>query len=69
MNKEFGEGAFWSFVLDNISEIEENDHIVFLVEVVNIVMKDGSAEQHKLCRWFESPFECTKKNCLKRYNL
>ena len=33
----------------------ENDHPVVLVEIVNIVMKDSSAEQEKLYRWFELP--------------
>lgn len=61
IDKEFGEGTFWSFALDDISEVMENDHIVVLVEIVNIVMKDSSAKQEKLYRWFELPFECTKE--------
>ena len=68
MDKEFGEGAFWSFALDDISEVMENDHIVVLVEIVNIVMKDGSAEQEKLYRWFELPFDCTKEELLEKIN-
>ena len=68
MDKEFGEGAFWSFALDDISEVMENDHIVVLVEIVNIVMKDGRAEQEKLYRWFELPFECTKEELLEKIN-
>lgn len=68
MDKEFGEGAFWSFALDDISEVMENDHIVVLVEVVNIVMKDGRAEQEKLYRWFELPFDCTKEEFLEKIN-
>ena len=68
MDKEFGEGAFWSFALDDISEVMENDHIVVLVEVVNIVTKDGSPEQEKLYRWFELPFECTKEELLEKIN-
>lgn len=66
MDKEFGEGAFWSFALDDISEVMENDHIVVLVEIVNIVMKNGSAEQEKLYRWFELPFDCTKEELLEK---
>ena len=46
----------------------ENDHLVVLVEIVNIVMKDGSAEQEKLYRWFELPFECTKEELLEKIN-
>lgn len=61
VDEEFGEGAFWSFALDDIGEVIENDLIVVLVEVVNIVMKDGRAEQEKLYRWFELPFDCTKE--------
>ena len=61
MDKEFGEGAFWSFALDDISAVMENDHIVVLVEIVNIVMKDDGAEQEKLYRWFKLPFDCTKE--------
>lgn len=68
MDKEFGEGAFWSFALDDISDVMENDHSVVLVEIVNIVMKDGSAEQEKLYRWFELPFECTKGELLEKIN-
>ena len=52
--------------LDDISEVMENDHIVVLVEIVNIVMKDGSAEQEKLYRWFELPFDCTKEELLEK---
>ena len=66
MDKEFGEGAFWSFALDDISEVMENDHSVVLVEIANIVMNDGSAEQEKLYRWFEIPFKCTKEELSER---
>lgn len=52
MDREFEEGVFWSFALDDISEVMTNDHNVVLVEIVNIVMKDGRAEQEKLYRWF-----------------
>ena len=68
MDKEFGEGAFWSFALDDISEVMENDHIVVLVEIVNVVMKDDSAEQEKLYRWFELPFDCSKEELLEKIN-
>ena len=68
LDDQFGEGACWSFALDNISEVMENDHKVVLVECVNIVMKDGSAEQEKLYRWFELPFECTKGELLEKIN-
>ena len=68
MDKEFGEGAFWSYELDEISEVMENDHIVVLVEIVNIVMKDGFGVQEKLYRWFELPFDCTKEELLERIN-
>lgn len=61
-------GAFWSFALDDISEAMENDHNVVLVEIVNIVMIDGSAEQEKLYRWFELPFDCTKEELLEKIN-
>lgn len=43
-----------------------NDHNVVLVEFVNIVMKDGSAEQEKMYRWFEVPFDCTKEELLEK---
>ena len=66
MDREFGDGAFWSFALDDINEVMENDHIVVLVEIVNIVMKDGRAEQEKLYRWFELPFEFTKDELTER---
>ena len=69
MDKEFGEGAFWSYTLDNISEVMENDHIVVLVEIVNIAMKDGSAEQEKLYRWFELPFDCSKEEIINKLEL
>lgn len=61
LDEEFGEGVCWSFALDDIGEVIENDHIVVLVEVVNIVIKDGRAEQEKLYRWFELPVDCTKE--------
>ena len=66
MDKGFGKGALWSYALDDISEVIENDHIVVLVEIVNIVMKDDSAEQEKMYRWFELPFDCTKEEIIKK---
>jgi hypothetical protein len=66
LEKEFGEGTLWSFALDDIGEVMENDHIVVLVEIVNIVMKDDTAKQEKLHRWFELPADWTKEEISKR---
>ena len=30
LDDQFGEGAYWSFALDNISEVMENDHKVVI---------------------------------------
>ena len=66
LNREFGEGSFWSFALDDIGEVMENDHVVVLVEIVNIVMKDNTANQEKLYRWFELPGEWTKEEITRK---
>ena len=66
LNREFGEGSFWSFALDDIGEVMEKDHTVVLVELVNIVMKDNTAKQEKLYRWFELPAEWTKEEITRK---
>ena len=68
MDREFGEGTFWSYALDDIIEIAENDHNVVLVEIVNIVTKDSAAVQEKQYRWFEIPLDCTKEELLEKIN-
>jgi len=66
LDDQFGKGAYWSFALDNISEVMENDHKVVLVECVNIVMKDDNAEQDPIYRWFEIPDDWTKEDVLEQ---
>jgi len=66
LNREFGEGSFWSFALDDIGEVMENDHTVVLVELVNIVMRDNTSKQEKLYRWFELPAEWTKEEITRK---
>ena len=61
LDDQFGEGAYWSFALDNISEVMENDHKVVLVECVNIVMEGDNAKQDPIYRWFEVPNGWTKE--------
>lgn len=61
LDDEFGEGVYWSFVLDSIDEITENGHKVVLVEIVNIIIRNDKAEQKKLYRWFEVPDNWTKE--------
>ena len=64
--EQFGQGAYWSFALDNISEVMENDHKVVLVKIVNIVMEGDEAEQDNIYRWFEVPDEWTKDDILEQ---
>ena len=66
LDEQFGQGAYWSFALDNISEVMENDHKVVLVEIVNIVMEVDEAEQDNIYRWFEVPDDWTKENVLEQ---
>ena len=64
--EQFGQGAYWSFALDNITEVIKNDHKVVLVEIVNIVMEGDEAEQDNIYRWFEVPDEWTKDDILEQ---
>ena len=66
LDEQFGEGAYWSFDLDDISEVMENDHKVVLVECVNIVSEGGKVEQDPIYRWFEVPEEWTKEDVLEQ---
>lgn len=61
LDKQFGEGVYWSFALDDIAEIVENGHKVVLVECVKSANKNGIVEQEKIYRWFEVPEEWTKE--------
>ena len=71
LEEQFGQGAYRSFALDNITEVMKNDHKVVLVKIVNIVMEGDEAEQDNIYRWFEVPDDWTKKmfqNNLKKFN-
>ncbi len=68
LDEQFGKGAYWSFALDNISEVMENDHKVVLVECVNIVMEGNKAEQYPIYRWFEVPNDWTKEMLIEKLN-
>ena len=60
LDREFGEGSYWSYPLEEIDKIVITKKKVVLVEIVNIIIKDNKAEQEKLYRWFEVPDEWTK---------
>lgn len=66
LEEEFGQGAYWSFALDNITEVMKNDHKVVLVKIVNIVMEGDEAEQDNIYRWFEVPDYWTKEDVLEQ---
>lgn len=66
LEEQFGQGAYWSFALDNITEVIKNDHKVVLVEIVNIVMEGDEAEQDNIYRWFEVPDDWTKEDVLEQ---
>lgn len=66
LDEQFGEGACWSYALDDIGEVMENDGKVVLVECVNIVMKGDKAEQDPIYRWFEVPDDWTKQDVLEQ---
>lgn len=66
LEEQFGQGAYWSFALDNITEVMKNDHKVVLVKIVNIVMEGDEAEQDNIYRWFEVPDDWTKENVLEQ---
>ena len=66
LDEQFGQGAYRSFALDNITEVIKNDHKVVLVEIVNIVMEGNEAEQDNIYRWFEVPDDWTKENVLEQ---
>ena len=63
LDDRFGEGAYWSFALDNISEVMENDHKVVLVHIVNI---NDDCEQEDIYRWFEVPDDWTKETVVEQ---
>ena len=50
LEEQFGQGAYWSFALDNITEVIKNDHKVVLAKIVNIVMEGDEAEQDNIYR-------------------
>ena len=56
LNKKFGDGAYWSYALDDLPD--EYDGAVVLVECVNITEQ---CSQEKIYRWFEIPAEWTKE--------
>ena len=66
LEEEFGQGAYRSFALDNITEVIKNDHKVVLVKIVNIVMEGDEAEQDNIYRWFEVPDDWTKEDVLEQ---
>ena len=66
LEEQFGQGAYRSFALDNITEVMKNDHKVVLVKIVNIVMEGDEAEQDNIYRWFEVPDDWTKENVLEQ---
>ena len=66
LEEQFGQGAYWSFALDNITEVMKNDHKVVLVKIVNIVMEGDEAEQDNIYRWFEVPDDWTKDDVLEQ---
>ena len=66
LEEQFGQGAYWSFALDNITEVIKNDHKVVLVKIVNIVMEGDEAEQDNIYRWFEVPDDWTKADILEQ---
>jgi hypothetical protein len=56
LDREFGEGAFWSYALDDLPD--KYGWAVVLVECVNITEQCG---QEKIYRWFEIPAKWTKE--------
>ena len=66
LEEQFGQGAYRSFALDNITEVMKNDHKVVLVKIVNIVMEGDEAEQDNIYRWFEVPDDWTKEDVLEQ---
>ena len=66
LEEQFGQGAYRSFALDNITEVMKNDHKVVLVKIVNIVMEGDEAEQDNIHRWFEVPDDWTKEDVLEQ---
>ena len=66
LEEQFGQGAYWSFALDNITEVMKNDNKVVLVKIVNIVMEGDEAEQDNIYRWFEVPDDWTKEDVLEQ---
>lgn len=66
LDEQFGQGAYRSFALDNITEVMKNDHKVVLVEIVNIIMKGDEAEQDNIYRWFEVPDDWTKEDMINK---
>ena len=66
LEEQFGQGAYWSFALDNITEVMKNDHKVVLVKIVNIVMEGDEAEQDNIYRWFEVPDDWAKEDVLEQ---
>ena len=66
LEEQFGQGAYWSFALDNITEVMKNDHKVVLVKIVNIVMEGDEAEQDNIYHWFEVPDDWTKEDVLEQ---
>ena len=66
LEEQFGQGAYRSFALYNITEVIKNDHKVVLVKIVNIVMEGDEAEQDNIYRWFEVPDDWTKEDVLEQ---
>lgn len=64
LDEVFGDGAYCSYDLDEINEVQGNNHKVVLVECVNIIMKGDRAELETICRWFEVSEKWTKDDII-----
>lgn len=63
LDKEEGNGAYWTYSLYDTPEVIENNKNVVLVEFVNIT--DASVQEH-IYRWCEIPEELTREDFLKK---
>ncbi len=58
LDKEEGNGAYWTYSLYDTSEVLENNKNVVLVEFVNIT---DESEQEHIYRWCELPEDMTRE--------
>ena len=63
LDKEEGDGAYWTYSMYDTAEVLENNKNIVLVEFVNITYE---SEQEHIYRWCEVPEDMTREDILNK---